>query len=127
MELCREKKHILILDKNTQIQDAVDKFLANGKWDVSVTFNADTVFEIAQIVKPDLIILDYLLVNNECEKICLEFKNDRYLRTIPILVITAFRTKIVKARAYTCDALFIKPQDIELLATAMDRYLWAAS
>lgn len=127
MELCRRKKHILILDKNTQIQDVVDEFLTNGNWDVSVTFNADAVFEIAKEIKPDLIVLDYLLVNNECEQICQEFKNDKYLSSVPVLVITSFRTKRVKETAYTCDALFIKPQDIELLATAMDRFLWVAS
>lgn len=127
METTEIKKRILILDKDSQIHDAVDDFLVNNKWDTFITFNADAIFETARNVKPDLIILDYLLVNNDCEQICQNFKNDSNLGSIPILVITPFRTKIVKTRAYTCDALFIKPQDIELLATAMDRFLWQTS
>lgn len=52
--------------------------------------------------------------------ICRNLKNDVQLSDIPLIVVTAYKTKKAKADCFKCDALFIKPLDMEVLASRMD-------
>ena len=125
MELLNKQKRILVLDKDSRILSVVDEILCYGNWDVSITYDPYAVFDIAKTYRPDLIILDYLLLDNDCALICEDFKNDAGLQNIPIIIVTTYKTKKAKADFYKCDALFIKPLDMEVLASRMD-YLIAS-
>ncbi len=125
MELLSKQKRILVLDKDNRIFSVVDEMLCYGDWQVAVTYDPYAVFDMAKLDRPDVIILDYLLLDNDCASICQDFKEDAELRSIPIIIITAYKTKKANADFYKCDALFIKSLDMEVLASRMD-YLIAS-
>jgi DNA-binding response OmpR family regulator len=125
MELLGRQKRVLVLDKDNRIASVVDEMMWYGDWDVVVTYDPNAVFDKAKACKPDLIILDYFLLDNDCEVICRDLKNDAQLNNIPLIVVTAYKTKKAKADCFKCDALFIKPLDMEVLASRMD-YLIAS-
>lgn len=125
MELFKPKRKILMLDKDTRVLGAVDEILSTGEWDVSITFDPNAVYDLAKDQQPDLVILDYLLIDKGCTELCREFKDDPQLRSIPIIVVTAYKNRKIKETAYKCDALFIKPLDFSVLANRMD-YLMAS-
>jgi DNA-binding response OmpR family regulator len=125
MEPVHAPKRILLLDKGTSILTAVDELLLSGGWEVSITFDPNAVYDIAKKYRPDLVILDYLLLDNDCALICQDFKEDILLRSIPIIIVTAYKTKRISAQAYKCEALFVKPLDFEVLNSSMD-YLLAS-
>ncbi|MGY4535930.1 CheY-like chemotaxis protein [Mucilaginibacter sp. UYNi724] len=78
-----------------------------------------------QALKPDLVILDYLLLNDECALICRDFKEDAEMRGVPLIVVTAYKTKKTIDDAYKCEALFVKPLDVSLFASSVN-YLMAS-
>ena len=125
MELIDRQKRILVLDKDNRIRSVVDEMLDYGDWDVSVTYDPYAVYDKAKIYKPDLIILDYLLLDNDCALICQDFKDDTQLRDIPVIVVTAYKTRKANPDFFKCDALFIKPLDMSVLASRME-YLMAS-
>jgi len=125
MKTAKKNKRILILDKGSRLMDAVDDLLSTGGWDLSVTFDAEGVYDVAKRYHPDLIVLDYLLLDNDCALVCKDFQDDPELSTVPIIIVTAYKNKKVKAEAYKCDALFVKPLDLELLVSRVD-YLMAS-
>ncbi|MBD1391546.1 response regulator [Mucilaginibacter glaciei] len=125
METLILKKRILVLDKDTRVLNAVDEILTTGNWDVSILFDPNAVYDKAKTYKPDLVILDYVLVDTDCQMICEDFKNDPALRSVPIIIVTAYKSKKVSAQSYNCDALFVKPLDMQVLAGRMD-YLLAS-
>ncbi len=125
MELPDKQKKVLVLDKDNRIASVVDEMLWYGDWDVSITYDPNNVFDKAKSYQPDLVILDYFLLDNDCELICRDFKNDAGLSNIPLIVVTAFKTRKAKADSFKCDALFIKPLDMAVLASRMD-YLMAS-
>jgi len=125
MELLNRQKKVLVLDKDNRIASVVDEMMWYGDWDVSVTYDPNAVLDMAKTYHPDLIILDYFLLDNDCEVICRDFKNDAGLHDVPLIVVTAYKTKKAKADCFKCDALFIKPLDMEGLASRMD-YLMAS-
>jgi len=120
-----KQKKVLVLDKDNRIHSVVDEMMCYGDWDVSMTYDPYAVFDKAKTCKPDVIILDYLLLDNDCATICQDLRDDADLHDVPIIVVTAYKTRKAKADFYKCDALFIKPLDMSVLASRME-YLMAS-
>jgi DNA-binding response OmpR family regulator len=125
MEMIDKKKRILVLDKDNRILSVVDEVMQYGNWDVSITYDPYAVFNIAKNYQPDLIILDYLLLDNDCALICQDFKDDAQLHDVPVIVVTAYKTRKANPDYFKCDALFIRPLDMTVLASRME-YLMAS-
>jgi two-component system cell cycle response regulator DivK len=125
MELLSKQKRILVLDKDNRILSVVDEMMQYGDWDVAITYDPHAVYDKAKTCKPDLIILDYLLLDNDCALICQDFKDDIELSDVPIIVVTAYKTRKANTDFFKCDALFIKPLDMTVLASRME-YLMAS-
>lgn len=125
MELINKQKRILVLDKDNRILSVVDEIMQYGDWDVSITYDPYAVFDKAKDYHPDLIILDYLLLDNDCALICQDFKEDAELNNVPVIVVTAYKTRKANPDFFKCDALFIKPLDMTVLASRME-YLMAS-
>jgi len=125
MKTAGDKKTILVLDKNSRMLSVIDDIMYYGDFNVHLTFDPNAIYDKAKMINPDLIILDYLLVDNDCELVCRDFKDDKQLCNVPIIIVTAFKTKKVQADSYKCDALFVKPLDMEVLASRIE-YLMAS-
>ncbi|MET3978491.1 DNA-binding response OmpR family regulator [Mucilaginibacter sp. UYP25] len=125
METSTSQKTILILDKDNRILSVVDDIMHLGNYDIHVMIDPNAVFDKAKILKPDLVILDYLLLNDECAMICRDFKEDAEMQGVPLIVVTAYNTKKTRDDAYNCEALFVKPLDVSLFASSVN-YLIAS-
>ena len=125
MELLAKQKRILILDNGGRMLSIVNEIMQYGDFDVHTIYDPNAVYDKASLINPDLIILDYLLLNNECELVCRDIKEDDHLKNIPVIVVTAYKNKKVRADAYKCDAIFLKPIDMQLFAPRID-YLMAS-
>jgi DNA-binding response OmpR family regulator len=125
MKTIGSKKKILILDKNSRMLSVIDDIMYYGDFDIHLTYDPNAIYDKAKVINPDLIILNYLLLDNDCAMVCQDFKDDEQLKRVPIIVVTAFKTKKAQDDAYKCDALFVKPLDMELLASRME-YLMAS-
>lgn len=125
MELVSSQKRILVLDKDNRILSVVDEISSYGDYDIKTIYDPNSVFDQAKSFKPDLIILDYLLLDGDCALICQDFKEDEKLKSVPIIIVTAYKTRKANADFYKCDALFIKPLDMQVLASRMS-YLLAS-
>lgn len=125
MEFPGAKKHILVLDKGSRVLSVVDQVLFYGDYNLHIIYDPNSVYDRAKALTPDLIILDYLLLDKDCEEIIQDLKEDEALKDIPIIVVTVYRSKKVIADSYKCDALFVKPMDMDVLASRIE-YLMAS-
>lgn len=125
MELSSRQKRILVLDNGGRMLPVVDEIMDYGDFDVHTIYDAEMICDKAKKIHPDLIILDYLLLNNDCQLVCHDLREELELKNIPVIVVSAYRNKKVKSDAYKCDALFVKPMDMGLLASRID-YLMAS-
>ncbi|MCR8559616.1 response regulator [Mucilaginibacter sp. BJC16-A38] len=125
MEFPAARKNILVLDKGSRVLSAVDQVLFYGDYNLLTIYDPNSVYDRAKELNPDLIILDYLLLDADCEDIINDLKEDEQLREIPVIVVTVYRSKKVIADSYKYDALFIKPKDMDVLASRIE-YLMAS-
>ncbi|WP_428329430.1 response regulator [Mucilaginibacter sp.] len=118
-------KKILVLDKGSRILSVMDDIMFYRNFDLHLIYDPNAVYDKAKSLKPDLIILDYLLLDEDCELVCRDLKEDKDLANVPVFVVTAYRSKRAIADSYKCDALFLKPLDLDVLASRID-YLMAS-
>lgn len=114
------KKKILVLDKKGRMLPVIDDLMYDSDFDVHLTYDSNVIYDKARQINPDLLILDYLLLKNNCALVCQDFKRDAQLKQVLIIVVTAFFSKKALSDAFKCDALFIKPPDMAVLASQME-------
>ena len=125
MEFPAARKNILVLDKGSRVLSAVDQILFYGDYNLHIIYDPNAVYDKAKSMSPDLIILDYLLLDKDCEEVIKDLKDDEQLKDVPVIVVTAYRSKRAIADSYKCDALFVKPMDMDVLASRIE-YLMAS-
>ncbi|QJD96296.1 response regulator [Mucilaginibacter robiniae] len=109
-------KRILLLDNNNDGLNLADEMMYYGYSDVHITSNCESVYSIAKSFQPDLIILDFLLINEQAKAVCHSVKQDDVLKNIPVVLISGHINKKTELSRDSYDALFIKPLNPETLA-----------
>jgi CheY-like chemotaxis protein len=119
------QKRILLLDNNNDSLDLADEMMYYGYSDVHITSDYASVYDIAKNYRPDLIILDFLLINEQAQAVCNSVKQDETLKNVPVVLISAYVNRKTELSRDSYDALFIKPLNTETLASNIN-YLIAS-
>jgi PleD family two-component response regulator len=125
MELAKRQKRILVLDNGGRMLPVIEEIMAYGDFDMHVMYDPNYITYRAKELKPDLIILDYLLVNNDCALVCQDLKEEKGLEQIPVIVVARYMTKKIRSESYKCDALFVNTMDMGVIAPRIN-YLIAS-
>ena len=100
--------------------------LADFEWiDLYTATTAEEGLELAQKLKPDLVLLDILLPGMNGYSAAAEFKKNPVTRDTPIIALTAQAMKddIEKIKRARFDNYLTKPVQIQLLNETLSRYL----
>ena len=124
MELLKKQKRILVLDNGGRMLPVIEEIMAYGDFDMHVMYDPDSIVGRAKELKPDLLILDYLLMNNDCVLVCQELKEDEGLNAIPVIIVARYITRKIRSESYKCNALFVNTLDMDVLAPRIN-YLMA--
>ena len=120
MNSLNTQKKILLLEKDDDVLQLADEIMFYGFSDICITSDSDAIYETARHFQPDLIILDYLLVNHQISAICHTLKQSPEFKNIPIIIISALLNKRLDLTQCNCDAMFIKPLDGDEIASRIN-------
>jgi DNA-binding response OmpR family regulator len=104
-------KRILVLDDNMDILEIVHEVLTYEQFEVNSTSNSKNIVKVAEEYLPDLIILDYKLMDDNGGDICRTFKSHKQLHKTPVIIFTAYSNSI-DFYTFGCDAVIAKPFDL---------------
>lgn len=104
-------KRILVLDDNMDILEIVHEVLTYEKFEVNSTSDSKDIVKVAEEYKPDLIILDYKLMDDNGGEICRTFKSHKSLHKTPVIIFSAYTSKM-DFFTFGCDAVIAKPFDL---------------
>ncbi|WP_345948313.1 MULTISPECIES: response regulator [unclassified Mucilaginibacter] len=104
-------KRILVLDDNMDILEIVHEVLTYEQFEVKSTSESKSIVTVAEDYKPDLIILDYKLMDDNGGEICRMFKSHKSLHKIPVIIFSAYTSKL-DFFSFGCDAVIAKPFDL---------------
>lgn len=111
------QKHLLVLDHNNESIGLADEMMYYGYSAVQITSDYNAVYGIAKNDKPDLVILDFLMMDEKVRNVCQNLKEDADLAGVPVIVLSGNISKQDDMLQYPCDAVFMKPYDEEQLAS----------
>jgi len=119
----QEKKHILIIDDDIEILNAL-RILLEPKYKIMTISESLKVMGTLEDFQPDLIILDADLPLINGPNLCLRIKRIAKFKEIPIIFISAhtngyFKKKSIEAGA---EAYIEKPFDYEKFVETIDEF-----
>ena len=104
------KRKIFLVDDETDLRLAISFKLRNAGYEVFEIVEGQEVLDRVRAVIPDLIILDIFLPGMNGDKVAKILKNDENLKSIPIILISAF-SESLKEKFEECgaDSYLAKP------------------
>ncbi|NLK21782.1 MAG: SpoIIE family protein phosphatase [Epulopiscium sp.] len=90
---------ILVVDDIEQNVELISRYLINSGYNVITANNGASAIKKAQMLHPDLIILDIMMPGISGYDVCKTLKNDEDTKYISILVVTALDSKETRVRA----------------------------
>ncbi|MVN89979.1 response regulator transcription factor [Mucilaginibacter aquatilis] len=116
-------KRILVLDDNMDILDIVHEVLTYEQFEVKSTSDSSGIITIAENYNPDLIILDFKLMDTNGGDICRSMKSHKILHKTPVIIFSAYTTNNVDFYSFGCDAVIAKPFDLTELINTVNQCL----
>ncbi|MBS7564639.1 response regulator [Mucilaginibacter sp. Bleaf8] len=120
-------KRILVLDDNMDILEIVHEILSYEKFEVKSTSDSTNIIAIAEAYQPDLIILDYKLMDANGGDICRTIKSHPLMHQTPVIIFSAYLQRDVDLYSFGCDAVIAKPFDLNEFIDTINQCLLASS
>ena len=113
------KVNILVIDDESDLVELLKYNLAKEGYNVEFAFNGFDGIKIAEVVKPDIIILDLMLPDINGYEVCKRMKQNSRLSGVPVIFLSAKQEEVDKILGFEAGAedYIIKPFSVnELLA-----------
>lgn len=82
-------KRVLLIEDELNIVEAIRFLMGREGWDVSAHDDGATAIERIRDVRPDIVVLDYMLPGKSGMEILTELREDPEFEDLPILMLTA--------------------------------------
>ena len=118
-------KHILVIDDNEDIREAVVESLEDAGYGVSAVANGDIAIRVLQASNelPCLILLDLMMPVMDGAQFLQEMRRDPRLSAVPVVVVTADGHATAKAAALGTQGGLKKPIQLNELLSTVSKYL----
>ncbi|UOE50948.1 response regulator [Mucilaginibacter sp. SMC90] len=111
------KLKILILEDNADITEVLTDWLSAISYEVITCQQVDDIVKLAEEVRPNLVLLDYLLGGINGGEYCAQLKKNGGTQHIPVIMLSAHQRVIESLGHYGWDAFIAKPFDLAELAS----------
>ncbi len=119
------KRLLFVVDDEPDIREILSYYFKNQGFDVLAFENPLVCFHSLNYVKPDLLLLDWLMPGMTGIDFCRKLMQDNGLKNIPIIMITckSDENEIVKALENGADDYMIKPFRLKELHGRINRFI----
>ncbi len=100
---------ILIVDDSAELLEVMKIFLDKKGYITATASNKAQLFELIPVFKPDLVLLDVFLMNEDGRDICRELKNMDTSKFLCIIMFSASPKDLVDFKKYGADGCLEKP------------------
>ncbi len=121
------KKRILAVDDDASICEFYETSLKLMGFDVQIASNARSAKESIQLLRPDLILMDIMMPDQDGISLTRELRNDRKTSDIPIVMVSGLADAgtLQDALLFGAVGYIVKPVDSDALKAKIDQTLAA--
>lgn len=102
---------ILLVDDDRDFVEATKIVLESAPYQVEVAYNGTEALAKVDEEKPDLIILDIIMPEQDGFKVCKALKEDPELSKIPIIMLTCLSERMGETVYSVSDGLMLEAED----------------
>jgi DNA-binding response OmpR family regulator len=117
-------KKILVADDHSEILEAVTEVLSYEAFEVQGISQGTEVIPTVREFKPDLVLLDLKLGQDDGSELCREIKALSGFENTPVIIYSAYVPGCPKPAEYGCDEMITKPFDIEELVCKINHLVY---
>lgn len=119
------KRRILIVDDEPDVVTLIARTLAREGYEIETAYDGISALDLAQSVKPDLILLDIMMPMMSGYEVCEQLKASPETKHIPVLCLSSAHTADARERSRRAGAttLVLKPFTAAELIAQIERYL----
>jgi len=118
-------KRILILDDDPDILEVLKVALETKGYEIKTKRDSENLFKLVDDFKPDLILVDLLLMNENGGEICAQLKRNVNTKHIPVILVSGFCSIHEMHLIYGCDGYLAKPFDLQKLINNINNLIVA--
>lgn len=118
----KTKKRILVADDDEDILAVMEMMLQTAGYNVTTMLRGEDVLELKDNL-PDLILLDIWMAGISGRDICIDLKNKKLTKHIPVILVSANRDTEDIAIEAGADDFICKPFDMQTLLEKAKKYL----
>ncbi len=114
-------KHILLVDDDTYLAELVALLLRDAGFSVVTVTTATMAYRELTRTTPNLILMDYMLPEEDGAMITIKLRQDRKTARIPVIMVSADHRAKRIAQDIGADGYFPKPFDVEKLIKCISK------
>jgi two-component system phosphate regulon response regulator PhoB len=119
-------KKVFVVEDDEDIRLLIDYILKDDLYQVQLFPDGNTLKKGLSLELPDLIVLDIMLPDGDGVEICRQLKEDAATAHIPVLLMSAHRSKREIQGNIPSDGFISKPFDINRFKAKIDAYMMAS-
>ena len=117
------QKRILVIDNDQDLLEAVETALISENFEVVTRLYVEDIISLVREVKPDLILIDYLLYGINGGELCHLIKSLPETSHLPVILFSGYPRIIQSLGTYECDAFISKPFELQDLIDTINSCL----
>lgn len=120
-----EKKKVFIAEDEEDSFQSLKKLLTMSNFQVEGTTKSKEIISRVKSYQPDIILLDLLMPNLGGLEICEMLNNDKEIKHIPIIIISALGSETDIKKAYQLGAVdyITKPYDYKTVVNKINKFI----
>ena len=121
----KPKSTILVVDDTTDNRKILQRVLINTGYIVNEAADGPKALEMIKENPPDMILLDIFMPGMDGYEVCQQLKNEKLLRDIPVIFISALDDMLDKEKAFSVGGVdyITKPIEIQDVLMRVDTHL----
>jgi CheY-like chemotaxis protein len=117
-------KRILLIDDDDSILEIMQEILCYEGYEVKAINKTDNIITCIKDVKPDVVLLDYLLSGINGGELCAQIKKNSQTAHLPVIILSAYSRVLLSLGNYGCDEFIAKPFDISDVLSAISHAIY---
>jgi DNA-binding response OmpR family regulator len=116
-------QRILIIDDQQDILDLLLDILQPQGFEVITLHDADNILKEIEKIKPDLVVLDFLLAGINGGEFCAQIKKNPVTQHVPVILLSAHPRVLNSLGHYGYDEFIAKPFDVDTFLKIIQKYI----
>jgi two-component system phosphate regulon response regulator PhoB len=118
-------KRILVVDDDSSTREVLELAFSFSGFNVITNAGTDNIFYLIDSLKPDIILIDYMLNEVNGGEICNQIKENTRTMNIPVILFSASTEIAASLPDYKFDAFIPKPFDLSAMVDQINGILSA--